>query len=361
MKSKYRSGLPIFFLPTIVFLIGLGACEKAVKYNVPLPPEGNTLELEATKTFDILSRTKNWIWNLPSGINVTNYKSLALFSEFDKDSTSDFSLLIKKSLRAQLSSIYSSGSLTDAQEEDITTVYNSLSGVGDGLLRDWLTQRPDLVNYLNAVLTFLPNFMGFNSLELNTLDTQVHYTVGGPIQLSMTFNNSNALAKLKEDGLLDFDFRIMKATKDSFKLSGYYNQSKNQNLQLYPSPDDDLKTNLKTFMGVSNIIIAFNPLRSGVATKMDGNIISVPGGYHSGLHYFYAKYNQQFITQAGKLGFVPSADSIQSSGLFKDIKFMVAKSFYSGAVRTAPAGTIIASLEGVSGNGSQHTIEFIKN
>lgn len=323
-------------------------CQKELDYTKPA--DANTFEEDQVTAFNNLTdgNTPIWAW----GIKSSSFSSF--FLQFYKDSTANIYSITTGGLVADLNTLIRSGTLTSSDSTIAKQLIRAFAGFEDGRLRELLEEAGN-ASFKNATQLLLPNYRGFNSLKSDT--ENVSFDINGPVQLSLTFHNSQLLASMKQAGTLDFDFRIMSTAADSMDLTGYYNDNSNRISTLYKMssfrPDD--------FIAGSNLILAVNPLKAKVSLRTGGAAIPVPTDYNSGLDFFYRSFNQSFMPARG-LVFSPNGNGSESMpDVLKPAEFVTVKSVFNGSPDTAPSGTVLITLTIHNKNGDGPDIMFVKD
>jgi len=298
-----------------------------------------------------------WAWKFPNSVTGNKFPELLL--QFDKDSTADVYSIATRGIVNDLTALRSSGTLTSAESTQAQMLIGSFASYinNDLGLREVLDQAGNL-SFKTRLLVFLPNYENFNALQFSVKEENVGFSINSVVQTSLTFQKSNYFPTLKQTGIVDFDFRIMKFSRDSISLSSYHNALRNVNTTLYPFKI----SNSTPFISGSNVIVSANPLKVNVTTRLNGAIVAIPAGYNSGLDFFYRSYNQVFSLQQAGYGFMYNGQgsAVQPAGL-KDAVFITPTSSYSGNVSTAPTGTVLVTLAVKFSNGTSQNLEFIKN
>ncbi|BAV05543.1 hypothetical protein SAMN05421788_10510 [Filimonas lacunae] len=339
-------------------LATFSACEKKVDNTVP--PEEHTIQKDIKATFDIISaENKEWVWPMTLGSEQFNDESMGFVTKFRKDSTADALAIFKKSTYDQLVAAIATGKL-DVDTEDLASqLADIFNGYPDWYLRDLLfnnTANASLVTYTKYVL---PNFQYFNPIYIADAEKGFRYNVNGPVQLSLTFTNTELFPLLKQEGVLDFDFRIFSFAPEKIDLNGYYTSNTNKETSLYSAATNSTAL----FAAGSNLFVPEASLRIGnCSIKANGATVAVPAGY-TGLSLFYSFYGQQFIPGAAQFGFSLVSSTANVPAALKASNFYVVKSAYSGDVNTVPVGTVLVSLAGVNSTGELDgkVVEFIKS
>ncbi|SHL41221.1 hypothetical protein SAMN05444266_103251 [Chitinophaga jiangningensis] len=339
-------------------IIGLGAvsCEKGDDFS---RPAGNTNSIEKDKAdaFKNLTddETSMWAWAMETSF--TNNKFPGMLLQLSKDSSANIYSIDNGGIVTDLSRLRSSGTLTAGESSLALQLINILRPYSDYQIRQILAD-PQNASFKNAVLSLLPNYENFGSQTINLRELEGAFDANGPIQLSLTFHNSEFLALLKEYGWLDFDFRLLRYTKDTVELTGYYSNSANKVSYLLRTHDDPT-----FFAYASTIMMTINPSKAKVTMKTGGNVVPIPAGYNSGLHYFYKCFNQGFLQPDGLgYGFVPNGvDVAKAPDVFKNAKLVKIKSVRQGNPLTAPAGTVLMTFTVIGQDGTSKEVELSKN
>ena len=330
------------------------SCQKKLDYTKPA--DANTFEKDKEAAFNTLTDNEDalWAWDMPSSLLSTSFPSILL--QFFKDSTANIYSVPANSLISQLQGLRASGTLTAGESNLALALIDAFDGIPDGQLRG-LLENPANLSFKNATLSLLPNYPGFNSLGLFVEETGSLFDMNGPVQLSLTFHNSWLLSYLKENGALDFDFRVMSTKPDTVALDGYYSNNANKKSTL-------LKTLLypDNMVNGSNIIMAINPVKAAVTLRVDGTAIPTPaGGYRTALDFFYRSFNQALHTKIG-FGFTANgAGTAVMPDVLKSARIVTVKSFYNGNPRTAPSGTVLVTFTINNNDGSVKDMTLVKN
>lgn len=329
------------------------SCQKKLDYTKPA--DANTFEKDKVAAFKILTDNEDalWAWDMPSSLTNNAFPSIML--QFFKDSTANIYSIFANGIVADLQALRASGTLTQAESSSALSLINAFAPFSDNQLRQIL-ENPANLSFKNRTLALLPNYPGFNSQDLYVEETGSVFDMNGPVQLSLTFHNNFLLSFLKENGALDFDFRVMKAVADTVVLDGYYSNSPNKKSTL-------LKTLVtpENFATGSNIMMAVNPSKALISIRVDGTAIATPAGYRSGLDFFYRSFNQSFNGKAG-YGFASNGkgDAVMPDVL-KSSRIVTVKSFYNGNPITAASGTVLLTMTVTKTDNSVKDFTFVKD
>jgi len=343
--------LKIFTLALIV--TAAFSCQKKLDYSKPA--DANTFEKDKVAAFKVLTDNEDalWAWDMPSTLTGNPFPGILL--QFFKDSTANIYSIFANGISEDLKALRASGTLTPQESAAALSLINTFNGIPDNQLRQIL-ENPANITFKNRTLALLPNYPGFNSQGIYVEETDGAFDMNGPVQLSLTFHNSFLLSLLKEQGALDFDFRVMKAVPDTVILDGYYSNNANKKSTMYKTvvmPDN--------FIVGSNIIMAINPVKALVSLKVDGTAIPTPAGYRTGLDFFYRSFNQSFNGKVG-YGFASNrlGDAVMPTVL-KTAKIVTVKSFFNGNPVTAPSGTVLITLTINNNDGSVKDMTLVKD
>lgn len=332
------------------------ACEKADDLSRP-PGNTNSFEKDKQDAFKNLTddETTLWAWDIP--ISPYNNKFPAFLLQLSKDSSANIFSIDNNGMVSDLTRLRASGTLTASESSLALQLINLLRPYSEYQLRQIL-DNPANASIKNALVQLLPNYANFASQTIYTEEIGGAFDTNGPIQLSLTFHNSELLSLLKEYGWLDFDFRLLRYSKDTVQLTGYYSNSANKVTNLLRTHDDP-----SFFAYASTIIMTINPVKAKVTMKVDGNVIPVPAGYNSCLHYFYKCFNQGFLQPEGLgFGFIPNGvDADKAPDVFKNTKLVKIHNVRQGNPLTAPAGTVLMTFKVISNTGVAKDVELSKN
>lgn len=337
----------------IALAVMAASCQKELDYT--RPADAGTFEKDKAETFTHLTDDDGatWVWDATAGLFGNKFGGLIV--RFFKDSTANVYGTPPRGLIADLQGLRVSGTLAPDESEFALELIEAITGIPDAQLRG-LLDNPANADFKEAVLYFLPNYEYFNSLGLIG-EEGLSFDINGPVQLSLTFHNSELLASLKQTGGLDFDLRVMKSSKDSVTLDGYYANNANKKSMLFKKAID-LPI---AFVMSSRIALALNPTRANVSMRSGGATIPTPQGYRSGLDYFYRAFDQTFTVPLG-YGYVPNGSGANvAPDVLKNARILRGKSYFNGTPNTAPAGTVLFTLTVVNTDGSTKDVEFIKN
>lgn len=340
------------FLALMVLVAGLTACEK--KIDNTIPPDANTLSEDATRAFGVLSKENTvWYWDLTVPLAQGH-----LMASFNKDSTAALYLLQRYSLVNQLLYLANFGNLDDAEFDDVAFLYNTFRTYDDATVRG-LLENPANAYFKNLTQVYLPNYTDFNGYYQFGLVDRPTYVINGPVQLSLTFNNSTILPSLKQARQLDYDFRIFGFSKDSVMLTGYYNTSSNKSSRLIPMSNQDA---IPAYANASSLLMDGIFTRADIAIKMDGTLVPLPAGYSSGLNYFYRNFRDGVLNkQLMEFSFVMMNPALAGTpDVFKDVRFTTVTGSYDGLLEDAPAGTVVVTMAAYTASGGKKVLEFIK-
>ncbi|MBD0295978.1 MAG: hypothetical protein ICV84_12375 [Flavisolibacter sp.] len=344
---------------TLVFFAAFifASCEKKLDYS--RPADANTVQGDIDSAFSNLTQSPDigWAWKFPNSVLGNKFPELLL--QFFKDSTADVYSIATRGIVYDLMALRNSGTLTAAESSQALSLINAFNAFKDDdvTLRE-LLESPNNLTFKNRLLAFLPNYANFNALVFNVEENNVGFDVNSVVQTSLTFQKSNLFPVLKQLGIVDFDFRMMKFSRDSILLSSYKNDLENVNTTLYPF----IISTAAPFIAGSTVIVSANPLKANVTAKLNGTNIPIPAGYNSVLDFFYKSYNQVYSPTYRGYGFMYNGlgSSVQPTAL-KDAAFITPTGSYSGNVATAPAGTVLVTLAAKFNNGTTQNLEFIKN
>lgn len=339
-------------LALIVLVIGLTACEK--KIDNTIPPEANTLSEDASNAFGVLS-TENRVWYWDLTVPLAQGHLMATFS---KDSTAALYLLQRYSLVTQLLYLANFGDLNDDEFDDVAFLYNTFRPYDDATVRG-LLDNPANAYFKNLTQVYLPNYTDFNGYYQFGLVDRPTYVIGGPVQLSLTFNNSTILPTLKQNRQLDYDFRIFGFSKDSVMLTGYYNTSSNKSSRLIPMSNQDA---VPAYAKASSLLMDGIFTRTDLDIKMDGTLVSLPADYSSGLNYFYRNFRDGVLNKTlMEFSFVMMNPTLAGTPeVFKDVRFTTVTGSYDGFLEDAPSGTVVVTMAAHTASGGKKVLEFIK-
>lgn len=346
-----------FVIPVFIAAIIFASCEKKLDYT--RPADANTVKGDIDSAFSNLTRSTDigWTWKFPNTVLGNKFPELLL--QFSKDSTADVYSIATRGLVYDLEEIRSSGTLTAAESSQALSLINSFNTFRDDdvTLRE-LLESPNNATFKTRTLAFLPNYANFNALVLNVEENNVGFNVNSVVQTSLTFQKSNLFPVLKQLGIVDFDFRMMKFSRDSILLSSYKNNLENVNTTLYPF----IISTATPFVAGSTVIVSVNPLKANVTAKLNGTVIPIPAGHNSVLDFFYRSYNQVYSPIYAGYGFMYNGlGSTVQPTVLKDAAFITPTGSYTGPVATAPAGTVLVTLAVKFNNGTTQNLEFIKN
>lgn len=330
------------------------SCQKDRDYSRP-PDNKNSFDGDKIAAFKNLTDDQDvvWAWDMPVSIVGNKFPSLLL--QFSKDSTANIYSIVANGISADLTSLYFSGTLTTDEADLAAGLVDAFAGLSDADLREILDD-PRNLDYKNWVLELLPNYENFNSLGFYQEERGGKFDFNGPVQVSLTFHNSKLLANLKQNRLLDFDFRVLSYTKDTVRLDGYFANSANKSSVL-------LKTKAQPglFAAGSSIIIAINPVKANVKFVVGGVTVGVPAGYNTCLDFFYKAFNQGFDAKTG-YGFLPNGKGTAvAPDVLKTAKMVTVKKAFSGDPVAAPAGTVLVTLSVINTDGTTKDIDVVKN
>lgn len=339
-------------LALLLLLTGLTACEK--KIDNTIPPEANTLSEDASNAFSVLSTDNRvWYWDLTVPLAQGH-----LMASFNKDSTAALYLLQRYSLVTQLLYLANFGNLDDAEFDDVAFLYNTFRPYDDATVRG-LLDNPANAYFKNLTQVYLPNYTDFNGYYQFGLVDRPTYVIGGPVQLSLTFNNSTILPTLKQNRQLDYDFRIFGFSKDSVMLTGYYNTSSNKTSRLIPMSNQDA---VPAYANASSLLMDGIFTRTDLAIKMDGTLVPLPANYSSGLNYFYRNFRDGVLNKTlMEFSFVMMNPTLEGTPeVFKDVRFTTVTGHYDGFLEDAPTGTVVVTMAAHTASGGKKVLEFIK-
>lgn len=336
----------------MVLVIGLTACEK--KIDNTIPPEANTLGEDASNAFSVLS-TENRVWYWDLTVPLAQGHLMATFS---KDSTAALYLLQRYSLVTQLLYLANFGNLNDDEFDDVAFLYNTFRPYDDATVRG-LLDNPANAYFKNLTQVYLPNYTDFNGYYQFGLVDRPTYVIGGPVQLSLTFNNSTILPTLKQNRQLDYDFRIFGFSKDSVMLTGYYNTSSNKSSRLIPMSNQDA---VPAYANASSLLMDGIFTRTDLDIKMDGVLVPLPADYSSGLNYFYRNFRDGILNKTlMEFSFVMMNPTLAGTPeVFKDVRFTTVTGSYEGFLEDAPSGTVVVTMAAHTASGGKKVLEFIK-
>lgn len=329
------------------------SCQK--KHDYTKPADANTFEKDKVAAFKVLTDNEDalWAWEMPSTLTGNPFPSILL--QFFKDSTANIYSIFADGIVEDLRKLRASGTLTPTESSQALSLINTFAPYPDNQLRQIL-ENPANITFKNRTLALLPNYPGFNSQGIYVEETDGAFDMNGPVQLSLTFHNSFLLSYLKENGALDFDFRVMRAVPDTVILDGYYANNANKKSTLYKTLETP-----ENFMNGSNILMRVNPSKALVSLRVDGTAIPTPVGFRSGLDFFYRAFNQSFNAKKG-YGF--SANGVGTAvmpDVLKSARIVTVKSFYNGNPLTAPSGTVLVTMTVNNNDGSAKDITFVKD
>ncbi|MBV7530173.1 hypothetical protein [Chitinophaga sp. sic0106] len=346
----------LVFAAVVILGLATVSCEKGDDFSRP-PGNTNSFEKDKSDAFKNLTddETSMWAWAMETSF--TNNKFPGLLLQFGKDSTTSIYSIDNNGIISDLTRLRASATLTTSESSLALQLINILRPYSDYQIRQILDDPANL-SFKNAVLSLLPNYQNFGSQTIYEEEVGGAFNTNGPIQLSLTFHNSPLMSLLKEYGWLDFDFRLMRYSKDTVELTGYYSNSANKVSQLLRTHDDPT-----FFAYASTILMTINPSKAKVTMKTGGNVIAIPAGYNSVLHYFYKSFNQGFIQPEGfGFGFVPNGlDADKAPDVFKNAKLVKIKSVRQGNPLTAPAGTVLMTFAVIGQDGASKDVELSKN
>jgi hypothetical protein len=344
------------FVSTVIFAaVILASCEKNVDYT--RPPDANTVKGDLDSAFRNLTQGADvgWAWKFPNTVFGNNFPELVMF--FDKDSTSDVYSIAPRGLRTDLTALRNSGTLSASESSDVLALINSFGNLDDVTLRI-LLEYPNNSSFKDWLVSYLPNYSNFNGLRYDTREQNVSFNVNSVVQTSLTFQKSAFFPLLKENGIVDFDFRMMKFSRDSISLSSYKNDLENVNTTLYPFKI----ATVAPFVSASSVMVSANPSRVRVTARLNNTVVPTPAGYNSMLDFFYKAYNQAYSPKYAAYGFVYNGlGSTVLPAALKDAAFIVPTAAYNGTVASAPAGTVLVTLAVKLANGNSQNMEFVKN
>lgn len=340
------------FVYMLAAAMSLTACEKNIDNTIP--PDANKFSNDIKTAFENLTHEeKLWFWELKSPL--TNGH---LMSAFYKDSTVESYLMQRYTLNNQLALLANTAPLTNAEWNEVVQLYNTYAAFSDAEIRS-LLESPANLSFKNRTLKYLPNYPNFNGYYRLTLADQATFDINGPVQLSLTINNSTLMSNLRQTRQLDYDFRIFSNTKDIIVLSGYYANSSNKDCRLIPMANADA---VPMYANGSALFMSALHQRANVSVKVDGNTVTVPSKYRSGIDWFYRNFKDGIMNKTvNEFSFEaltpPAADMPDA---FKDISFATITAYYNGTYAAAPVGTAIVTMAGYTSSGSKKVIEFIK-
>lgn len=351
LHKIFRRNKLAAILATLLVLT-MFSCQKDLDYNRP-PGNKNSFDGDKIAAFKNFTddQTSLWAWEA----NLFGNKFPSLLLQCFKDSTVNISSLKAYGIVEDLISLYYSGTLTNAEKNQVVLLVDDFGGIPDVELRPIL-DNPANISYKNRLLVLLPNYENFNSLAFVEEEKGGAFDFNGPVQVSLTFHNSKLLASLKESRELDFDFRVMAYTKDTITLDGYFSNSANKSSRL-------LKTKAKPdlFAVGSTIILAVNPLKANVKFVSGGVTIPTPAGYSTCLDFLYKTFNQGFDAKLG-YGFVPNGKGTAvSPDVLKSASMLTVKTAYNDDPIAAPAGTVLLTLSVINTDGTTKDIDVVKN
>lgn len=346
-----------FVIPVLLVAIMFTSCEKKLDYT--RPANANTVKSDIDSAFSNLTQAVDigWAWKFPNSVLGNKFPELLL--QFSKDSTADVYSIATNGIVYDLIAIRNSGTLTAAESTQVLSLINSFNSFRDDdvTLREIL-ENPANLSFKTRTLAFLPNYINFNALFFNTEELNVGFNVNSVVQTSLTFQKSTLFPILKQIGIVDFDFRMIKFSRDSVLLSSYKNDLENVNTTLYPFKI----ATINPFINGSTVIVSANPLKVSVTARLNSTVLAIPAGYNSVLDFFYKTYNQVYSPKYAGYGFVYNGlgSAVQPAAL-KDAQFITLTAAYAGTVATAPAGTVLVTLAVKSANGTTQNLEFVKN
>lgn len=339
-------------VPALIATVSF-SCQKKLDYTKPA--DANTFEKDKVAAFKVLTDNEDalWAWEMPSSLTGNTFPSILL--QFFKDSTANIYSIFADGIVADLQKLRASGTLTPAENTQAQSLITTFGPYPDNQLRQIL-DNPANITFKNRTLALLPNYPGFNSQGVYVEETDGAFDMNGPVQLSLTFHNSSLLSYLKENGALDFDFRVMKAAPDTVILDGYYANNANKKSTLYKTMETPIN-----FRDGSNILMRVNPSKALVSIKVDGTAVATPVGFRSGLDFFYRGFNQAFDAKKG-YGFAANGvGATVAPDVLKNAKIVTVKSFYNGNPLTAPSGTVLVTMTVNNNDGSAKDITFVKD
>lgn len=337
----------------LITLLGITACQK--KIDNTIPSEANTLSDDVQNTYNILSGGEVWYWDLPTASFDFN-----LFVGFNRDSTSVIYTLKNYTLVDQLSLLYSSGQLTSGDSITAISLVSDFGGIDDDWLREVL-EDPIFISYKNRLLTLLPNYANINGKQIDERDSAT-YKVGGPVQLSLTFNNSKFLPQLKVEKKLDFDFRIFSFSKDSVSLVGYYNSNANKQSALRAIKAQSPKEALNNYVNGSGLLLLSCPTKATVSLRVDGVLLPTPDGYNSGIDFFYRSFADNVLDrQTYQYSYVPLPNIDNMPEALSNITSCVITGYYDGNFNHVPSGTVVLTMTAYASDGTRKSLEFVKD
>lgn len=347
-----------FIVVALAAVAVLTSCQKKLDYTRPADAT-NTVKGDIDSAFSNLTQGADiaWAWKFPTTTWGNNFPEFIL--HFDKDSTADVYSIYTNGIYYDLAALRASGTLTSTQSGQVQSLMNGIGSLkdDDAYLRS-LLEDPGNAGFRSSLQVYLPNYVNFNGLIFSTEELNVLFDVNSVVQTSLTFQKSDVFPFLKQQGIVDFDFRLMKFSRDSILLSSYKNDLANVNTTLYPFR----QATVNPFVAASMALIAANPLKANVSARLNGAVIPIPTGYNSVLDFFYRSYNQIYSPKYASYGFAYNGlgSAVQPTAL-KEVAFITANSSYGGVVATAPAGTIVASFSARLNSGASQTFEFVKN
>ena len=352
IRGNIKFIIPVFFAAFI-----FASCEKKLDYN--RPADANTVKSDIDSAFSNLTQSPNigWAWKFPNTVLGNTFPEFLV--QFSKDSTADVYSISARGIVYDLIALRSSGTLTAAESSQALSLINTFNPWRDDdvTLREIL-ENPANLSFKTRTLAFLPNYASFNALDFNVEENNVVFDVNSIVQTSLTFQKSTLFPVLKQVGIVDFDFRMIKFSRDSILPSSYKIDLENVNTTLYPF----IISTATPFVAASTVIVSVNPLKANVTAKLNGTTIPIPAGYNSVLDFFYRSYNQVYSTKYAGYGFMYNGlgSTVQPTAL-KDATFITPIGSYAGNVSTAPVGTVLAALAVKFANGTTQNLEFIKN
>jgi hypothetical protein len=336
----------------LAVMITLTACEK--KIDNTIPPEAPTFNVDVKTAFGHLTKDEPlWYWDLPTPLAEGH-----LMASFAADSTSALYLLQRYSIINQLALLANTAPLNDAEFDDVVFLYNTFRSYPDATVRE-LLENPANAYFKDLTLVYLPNYPRFNGYFRFGLADQSTFNINGPVQLSLTFNNSSILPTLKQNRQLDNDFRIFYISADSVSLNGYYGNSSNKESSLLKMTNIDA---VPVYANGSALFMSCLHQWANMSMKMDGNAVPVSSDYRSGIDWFYRNFADGIMNkQLKEFSFAminPAAPDMPDA--FKDVRFCTVTSYFDGTYAAAPAGTALITMAAHTTSGGKKVLEFIK-
>ena len=279
-------------------------------------------------------------------------------SSFNKDSTSELLILQRYSMAQQFNLLIANGRLSNSDKNLATQLLGYVNSFGEANYKA-IIEDPANAYFKQATLYFLPNYNGFGGYARLALIEKPTYVINGPVQLSLTFNNSSYLPQLKQARQLDYDFRVFGYAKDSVNLNGYYNSNSNKVCKLLAVRNEQGVVDYNNGAGMFNFCVF---TRVNVSLKMDGVKVEVPPSYFYGLRFFLSKFrdgvmNKKLMEFSYELMDPTAADLPEA---FKDVRFCTVAGSYADGYNAAPVGTALITMNAYTAAGTKKVLEFIK-